>query len=165
MKLHLRRPSPAMVVACISLFVALSGAGTAAVVTLKKNSVLSKHIKNGQVKTSDLAANAVNSAKVSDGSLLAHDFAAGQLPAGPPGPQGEPATKLWARVSSTGTKFAGSPSVSSTRFRTGVYQLTFDRNVFVNCAVVVHPQSPLSINTALVDPPDVQRFFTLVQGR
>jgi len=96
--LGLRKPSPAMVVACISLFVGLSGVGTAAVVVLKKNSVLSKHIRNGQVKTVDLGANAVNSAKVGDGSLLAQDFAAGQLPAGPQGPPGPTA----AAVSVTG---------------------------------------------------------------
>jgi hypothetical protein len=89
--LRLRKPSPAMAVACISLFIGLSGVGTAAVV-LAKNSVLSKHIRNGQVKTPDLGANAVNSTKVGDGSLLAQDFAAGQLPAGPQGPQGPAGT-------------------------------------------------------------------------
>jgi hypothetical protein len=87
--LRLRKPSPATVIACIALFVALGGTSVAAV-TLAKNSVLSKHIKNGQVKTADLGASAVNSAKVGDGSLLAQDFAAGQLAAGPAGPPGPP---------------------------------------------------------------------------
>jgi len=59
-----------MVVACLSLFLALGGVSTAVVVVLK-NSVLSKHIRDGQVKRADLGANAVNSAKVGDGSLLA----------------------------------------------------------------------------------------------
>lgn len=86
--LRLRKPSPAMIVACISLFIGLSGVSTAAVVVLKKNSVLSKHIKNGQVKKADVAANAIDSSKVSDGSLLPADFAPGQLTAGPQGPQG-----------------------------------------------------------------------------
>jgi hypothetical protein len=67
-----------MIVACVSLFVALSGVGTAAVVVLKKNSVLSKHIKNEQVRSED----------VKNLSLLSKDFAPGQLPAGPQGPQG-----------------------------------------------------------------------------
>ncbi|MEX2464472.1 MAG: hypothetical protein WD428_01215, partial [Gaiellaceae bacterium] len=66
--LRLRKPSPATVIACIALFVALGGTSVAAV-TLARNSVLSKHIKNGQVKTADLGANAVNSAKVGNGSL------------------------------------------------------------------------------------------------
>lgn len=88
MKLYLRKPSPAMLVACIALFVGLSGAGTAAVVVLKKNQVRSIHIGDGQVKKVDLGANAVDSTKVGDGALLAQDFAAGQLPAGAQGQQG-----------------------------------------------------------------------------
>jgi hypothetical protein len=59
-----------------------------AAVALPKNSVTSKQIKNGQVKTADLAKNAVTGAKVKDGSLLSADFKPGQLVAGAPGPQG-----------------------------------------------------------------------------
>jgi hypothetical protein len=93
MKAHFSRPSHGTVVAYLALFVALGGTSVAAV-TLAKNSVKSKHIVNGQVKRADIRNNAVNSAKVADGSLLAGDFAAGQLstgpqgPAGPQGPQG-----------------------------------------------------------------------------
>jgi hypothetical protein len=47
-------------------------------VTLKRNSVRSKHI----------ARNAVTSPKVKDQSLFARDFAPGQLPQGERGPQG-----------------------------------------------------------------------------
>ncbi len=65
----------ANVVSMIALFVALGGTSYAAV-TLKKNSVRSTHIKDGQVTTKD----------VKNASLLAQDFAAGQIP---PGPQGE----------------------------------------------------------------------------
>jgi hypothetical protein len=72
-----RRPSPAMVVACLSLTIALSGVGYAAV-TLPRNSV----------GTAQLKANAVSSAKVKDRSLKAIDFGSGQLPAGAPGPAG-----------------------------------------------------------------------------
>jgi hypothetical protein len=48
-----------------------------------------RDIKNGQVKRADLGRNAVDSSKVSDGSLLAQDFAAGQLQPGPKGDKGE----------------------------------------------------------------------------
>ena len=72
-----RRPSPAMVVACISLCVALGGTSYAAV-KLPKNSVGSAQIK----------ANSVTGAKVKNRSLRATDFANGQLPAGPQGLQG-----------------------------------------------------------------------------
>lgn len=75
------------VVGYIAVFIALSGS-TYAAVALEKNQVKSKHIKNAGVKTKDLANNAVTSPKVADGSLLGEDFAAGQLPAGPPGERG-----------------------------------------------------------------------------
>ena len=75
------------VVAYLALFVALGGTSYAAT-QLDRNSVRSKHIRNGQVTRADLARNAVNSSKVGDGSLLAQDFAAGQLPQGARGAQG-----------------------------------------------------------------------------
>lgn len=74
-----RRLSPAMVVACLALLVALGGTSVAAV-ALPRNSV----------GTPQLQKNAVVSAKVRNGSLRAVDFAAGQLPAGQPGPPGAP---------------------------------------------------------------------------
>jgi hypothetical protein len=61
-----------LVVACIALFVSLSGAGYAAF-SLPRNSVQSKHIVNGQVKAPDIGANAVNGAKVQDDSLTGGD--------------------------------------------------------------------------------------------
>jgi hypothetical protein len=67
-----------MAVASTALVVALGGTSYAAV-KLPKNSVGSKQIKS----------NAVTSPKVKNGSLLAADFAAGQLPAGAKGDQGE----------------------------------------------------------------------------
>jgi hypothetical protein len=70
----------------IALFVALAGVPTAWAVAT--NSVGSKQLKPKAVKTSDIADSAVTSPKVADGSLLAHDFASGQLPAGAQGPQG-----------------------------------------------------------------------------
>ncbi len=71
------RPSPALVVACLALTIALGGTSYAAV-TLPRNSV----------GTAQLKRNAVNSAKVKNFSLLRADFKRGQVPAGPRGPQG-----------------------------------------------------------------------------
>jgi hypothetical protein len=85
----MRRPSPAMVVACLALAVALGGTGYAAV-SLPRNSV----------GTDQLRAGAVTSAKVQDFTLRRSDFRPGTLlrgarglpgPAGPtgaPGPAG-----------------------------------------------------------------------------
>ncbi|XAY03447.1 hypothetical protein DSM112329_00262 [Paraconexibacter sp. AEG42_29] len=78
-----------MVVALLALFVALGGSSYAAA-QLAKNSVGSATIKNGQVKSVDLASSSVTSAKVKDRSLLAKDFKAGQLPAGKAGAAGAP---------------------------------------------------------------------------
>jgi hypothetical protein len=83
-----RRPSPAMVVACIALAVALTGTSFAAVSALAPNSVGSAQLKTGAVTNPKLRNNAVTSVKVANRSLLRSDFAPGQLPAGPTGPQG-----------------------------------------------------------------------------
>jgi hypothetical protein len=98
-----RRPrlSYANVVATMALFVALGGSSYAAV-----------QLSKGQVKKKHLAKNAVVSKKVKDGSLLAQDFMAGQLPAGPKGdtgpqgPKGDHGPK-----GDTGTN--GSPAASA----------------------------------------------------
>ena len=67
----------ANVMSSIAVFVVMGG-GAYAATTVAKNSVGANQIKS----------NAVNSAKVKDGSLLATDFKAGQLPAGPQGAAG-----------------------------------------------------------------------------
>jgi hypothetical protein len=88
MKKLLRRPSPAMIVACMALLVALGGTSVAAVSQLAANSVGTPQLRAGAVTNPKIRNNAVNSAKVANRSLLRVDFAPGQLPAGPTGPQG-----------------------------------------------------------------------------
>jgi hypothetical protein len=73
------RPTPAMMVACIALLVALAGTSVAAVtVVLPRNSV-------GPLQ---LRANSVSTFKVQNRSLRAIDFALGQIPKGPRGASG-----------------------------------------------------------------------------
>lgn len=81
------RPSPAMVVAVVALVGSLGGTSYAAA-SLAKNSVGTGQLKTGAVKVTDIANNAVSSSKVKNGSLLAVDFKAGQLPQGPAGSAG-----------------------------------------------------------------------------
>jgi hypothetical protein len=88
-KPRLRKPSPALVISCIALFVALSGSSYA-VIVLPKNSVGPKQIRANAVGPSEIKTNAVRSEEVLDGSLQAGDFAPGQLAAGSPGPPGPP---------------------------------------------------------------------------
>ena len=88
MRMLLRRPSPAMVVACLALLVALGGTSVAAVNQLGRNTVNTPQLVNGAVTNPKIRNNAINSSKVANRSLLRSDFAPGQLPAGPVGPQG-----------------------------------------------------------------------------
>jgi hypothetical protein len=67
-KLTKRRPSVAFVLALVALVAALSN-GAYAMATAQKNSVVSKSIKNGQVKTPDLAPKAVSTAKLKDNAV------------------------------------------------------------------------------------------------
>ena len=76
--ISVRRPSPALVISCVALAVALGGTSYATVLSVPKNSVGTPQLKDS----------AVNSAKVKNRSLLRVDFAAGQVPAGPAGPAG-----------------------------------------------------------------------------
>jgi hypothetical protein len=88
MRISIRRPSPALVISCVALTVALGGTSYATVLNVPRNSVGPPQLKNAAVTNKKLAANAVTSAKVLNGSLLPADFRAGSLPAGPAGPAG-----------------------------------------------------------------------------
>lgn len=95
-------------IAFLALFIALGGTSAYAAGALAPNSVGAKQLKPRAVATKNLKPNAVDSTKVRNGSLMAQDFAAGQLlgqtsggspeargPAGPQGatgPQGAPGT-------------------------------------------------------------------------
>jgi hypothetical protein len=74
-------------VAYLALFVALGGTSYAAI-ELPSGSVGARELKRNAVTAAKLGSGAVRSAKVKDASLLARDFAPGQLPAGPPGAPG-----------------------------------------------------------------------------
>jgi hypothetical protein len=64
------RPSPALVIGCMALFLALTGSALA----VGKNSVRSAQIVDATVRTVDLRDNAVKSIKVADASLTADDL-------------------------------------------------------------------------------------------
>ncbi len=69
--MKLSRPSPAMIVAIIALFAALSGSAYAA---LGKNTVGSKQLKAKAITTGKIANNAVNGTKVAPNSLSGADI-------------------------------------------------------------------------------------------
>jgi hypothetical protein len=78
-----------MVVACLALSIALSGVGYATTLQLPKGSVGSPQLQRNAVTPAKLAPDAVRSAHVLDGSLLASDFKPGQIPQGPKGDKGD----------------------------------------------------------------------------
>jgi hypothetical protein len=130
------RPSPALVISCVALAIALSGASYAAII-IPRNSVGPLQLK----------ANAVNTSKVLNGSLLRADFKAGQIPAGPAGPAGAAgpagpagaagpagpagaaATSLWAVVDQNGTLIRNKGVASAQKIGTGDYQVVFNQDV------------------------------------
>jgi hypothetical protein len=67
------RPSPALIIACVALFAALTGSAIAA--GLQKDSVRSSHIVNGTVRTVDLRDNAVNAPKIAADAVGAEEIA------------------------------------------------------------------------------------------
>ena len=104
-----RLPSPAMIVACVALVVALGGVSYAATV-LPKNSVGTPQVQKKAITASKLRKNAVSGPKVKNGTLMAADFKAGQLPAGPQGLKGDPGAAGTPGIS--GYQVVSSPNVS-----------------------------------------------------
>ena len=120
-KISFGRPSPALVISCVALGVALGGTSYATVLQIPKNSVGTPQLKNS----------AVTSAKVKNRSLLRADFAAGQVPAGPTGPAGP------AGPAGPGGPAgpAGAPGVSAVERveTTSVTNSTPSRSAFIPC--------------------------------
>jgi hypothetical protein len=79
----LRRPSPAMIVALIALFVATAGAGVAATVidgkNLKNRSVSAPKLQNGSVRAAQLATGAVTTTTIKAKAVTAGKLAAGAV--------------------------------------------------------------------------------------
>jgi hypothetical protein len=67
------RPSPALVISCVALFLALTGSALA--VGIAKNSVRSAQIVDGSVRTIDLRDNAVNAPKIAPNAVGSEEIA------------------------------------------------------------------------------------------
>jgi hypothetical protein len=67
------RPSPALVISCIALFLALTGSALA--VGIAKNSVRSAQIADGSVRNVDLRDNAVSAPKIAPNSVGSEEIA------------------------------------------------------------------------------------------
>jgi hypothetical protein len=91
--LRYSRPSPALVISVLALFVALGGVGYAAATIngadIKNKSIAGKKLKNKAITGAKIKGSAVTGSKVKAGSLDKSDFKAGTLLQGPAGPAGQ----------------------------------------------------------------------------
>jgi hypothetical protein len=133
------RPSAAMVVALIALFVALGGAGYAAV-TLPRNSVGAAQLKKRAVTPPKVAKKTIalfrgqrgrQGPAGAPGPQGAQGPAGPAGPTGPTGPAGAPATKLFAAVAADGVfePTQASGVTSAAKLATGTYEVIFNQNV------------------------------------
>jgi hypothetical protein len=117
----------------IALFIVLGGVSYAAA-TLPTNSVGSKQIKK----------DAVNGSKVKDGSLLAGDFKAGQIPAGPQGAKGDTGAKgATGAKGDIGPKGEPGPTVSAFAENSDGLALTASSAVVNQVTITIKVQSRL----------------------
>ena len=125
-------------IAYLALFVALGGTAYSAS-KIGKNEVGTRQIKNGQVKSKDLAKNSVDDSKVRDGSLLGVDFASGQLPQGQPGQDGQDATNMFAWIRADGDLRFGSGVASAKNIAptNPKYEVVFERSL-TGCALLAN---------------------------
>ena len=112
-----------------------------------RNSVGPAQLKRNAVTARKLAPNAVRTAHVLDGSLLAADFKAGQIPAGPKGDKGdkgEPASTRAHEVFELGTLDSTAVKSVSVMCPAGEVALGGGHNIGK-----VEPQPPVSVLLSL----------------
>lgn len=122
-KTHSRRPSPALVISCVALFLALTGSALA----IGKNTVRSAQIVNGTVRTVDLRDNAVAAGKVAPNAIDTTEIAENGVESADVAPESLTAADLGAASvgssevadQSLGSDDLGPNSVGSTEIQTG----------------------------------------------
>jgi hypothetical protein len=121
-----QRLTYANVIATLALFIALGGSSYAAL-TLPKNSVGTKQLRSGAVRSSDVKN---GSLQVRDMSRRALRSLAGRPgPAGPPGPAGAPAARHFAAVAASGALVRGNATSGGREGTTGNYVVGFAERV------------------------------------
>jgi hypothetical protein len=119
LKRFIRRPSPALVISCIALFMAMGGVGYAAVrigsKQIKNNSVRGKDIRNGTIASKDVKKNALGGRAISESRLGPVNSAQGLT--------------YFAVVAANGVPARGRGISSASRTGAGAYQVIFKRNV------------------------------------
>ena len=114
---------------------------------IKSNNVKSADLADGAVGSTELATDAVTAAAVQNGTLLAEDLASSSLGSSP---------RLFAQVLSFGGLDASAGANSISHTSTGLYDVTFNRDV-ESCGVVAtgHSTGALRIFATTVSGPTV----------
>jgi hypothetical protein len=187
MRIIRRRPSPAMVVALIALFVALGGPAQARKLVdgklLRKGSVTSRAIKNGSLAKADLSNAAVNSLMVTpvnsvrtqqilDGQVLAPDIGAGAVGTAQLAPGAVTASRLAADSVGGGSVANGSlQTVDIGSFAGAVSVDNFTFSTTAPCQVAEAPATPvggepnIGDDVVLVSPPAGWPDTVVVTGK
>ena len=119
-RLRLRRPSPALVISLIALFVALGGTSYAAIKigarNLKTGSVGTRAVKNATLSGRDLRRAGLSGREINEGRLGSVPLAEG--------------VSHWAVIrAGDGAATRSRGATSATRFAPGRYQVIFNRDV------------------------------------
>lgn len=130
----MKRPSPALVISLIALFVALGGTSYA-VSQLPKGSVGTQQLQNGAVTKSKISKATRKALKGANGATGAQGAQGAQGAAGPKGDKGDAATTLWVVLNSDGTVRKGSHVLGATGNFTSYVRVQFDREIDT-CAIL-----------------------------
>jgi hypothetical protein len=110
------------------------------------NAITASKVRNSSLSGKDVRNGTIRSGDVDNGTLRSEDFAAGQLPPGPKGEKGDPATSIFGMVSAAGALTGGKGVIAVSTGGPGVYAATFGQDVS-KCAVVatVSGSAPASV--------------------
>jgi len=99
------------------------------------NAVTASKVRNSALSGKDLRNESVTTSDVDNGTLRAQDFAPGQLPPGPKGDKGDPATSIFGVVSAGGVLGSGKGVTAVSSGTGSTYTVTINQDVS-KCAVV-----------------------------
>lgn len=139
------RPTLSMTISLLALVIAMS-TGAYAATTAAKNSVISKSIKNGQVKTKDVADVAITGAKLRDDSVSESKLTDGSVSSPTIRDGGVEASDLSAAARTELTRAAS--TAYSTHFEVGVPVPTVPTNV---ATLTLPPGSYVLTSKAQID--------------
>ena len=135
MKARIPRPSPAMIVACVALTVALGGGSYAATNTTTLSKAGVKAAKSNAQAAGPRGPRGFRGPRGLRGLPGPKGAPGAPGPAGPAGPAGAAgasATALWAMIDSNGTLIRNKGVTSAQKLGTGQYQVIFNQAV-TNC--------------------------------